>query len=164
MDVLKDIKLSILVFGPTPNGSPAGFTADLAKKRVEIRDALVGDGHSAVFPEDLMSGAPDPHLNNAYLFEESLVREYDMVVNLVGSYGSTCELGLFTRDHLALKAALYFNRDHATSLAYHKAVVLKNLGASLETYIYPDDLSKCNLMKHVRDKVYAVRIGKFYSS
>lgn len=163
MDVIKNIKLSVLVFGPAPAGSPAGFTEDLAKKRKEIRDALVSDGHHAAFPEDLMTGAPDPHLNNVYLFEESLVREYDMVVNLVGSYGSVCELGLFTRDRLATKLALYYNRDHTGGISYHKGVVLERLGAALELYTYPNDLACCNLMKHVRQKVEAVQLMKFYS-
>ena len=164
MAFLDDIKLSILVFGPTPTGSPPGFMQDLAKKRIEIRDALIADGHTAVFPEDLMTGAPDPHLNNAYLFEEYLVRKYDLVVNLVGSFGSVCELGLFTKDRLASKAALYFNDSHLTGFAYHKAVVLQDLGASLNSYSYPNDLVCCNLMKNVRQRVHAIRVGKFYSS
>jgi hypothetical protein len=159
---LNNIKLSILVFGPSPTVThPPGFPADLAKKRVEIRDVLKTDGHEAVFPEDLMSGSIDPAIDNAYLWEQVLVREYDMVVTLVGSFGAVDELSLFHKDHLALKAALFFNQDHAGGLPFQHARALEKLGAALHTYVYPVDLTSCNLMKEVRDKVYAVRVAKF---
>lgn len=163
MSILAGIKLTILVFGPDPKTSAAGFAGDLARKRKEIRDALIVDGHEACFPEDLMTGAPDPHLNNAFLFEEYLVRKYDMVVHLVSSIGSVSELSLFMRDKLASKAALYYNEDHRGGFAYHQGVVVQKLGASLHTYVYPVDITACNLMTNVRDKVEAIRLAKFYS-
>jgi hypothetical protein len=157
-----DIKLKILVFGPNPGVVHLpGFDADLAKKRQEIRDALISDGHGAFFPEDLPSGSLDPAIKNAYIWEQMLVNEYDMVVSLVGSFGAVAELSLFQREHLALKAALFFNKDHCTGLAFEQAKVIEALGATLETYIYPVDLTSCNLMKRVREKVWAVRVGKF---
>ncbi|MFT3784156.1 MAG: hypothetical protein QM790_19280 [Nibricoccus sp.] len=165
MSVLADIRLSILIFGPDPKSPPGGFVGDLARKRVEIRDALVADGHTACFPEDLMTGSPDPDLNNAFLFEELLVRKYDMIVHLVASYGSVSELSLFMRDgnRIASKVALYFNKDHETGIAYHQAAVVKKLGASLHSYVYPVDITACNLMTNVREKVEIVRLAKFYS-
>ena len=158
----KDIQLKILVFGPSPSiPHPAGFMADLAAKRKEIRDALISDGHRAVFPEDLSHGPVDPAIDNAYLWEQVLVREYDMVVNLVGSIGAVSDLSLFMRENLALKAALFFNADHTTGLAFQQARAIEAIGAKLHTYAYPDDLKICNLMKEVRKKVWAVRVGKF---
>lgn len=160
-----DINLKILVFGPSCTiAHPPGFTADLAAKRQQIRDALNGDGHSAVFPEDLMHGSIDPVIDNSYIWEQMLVKEYDMVVNLVGSFGAVTELSLFMRDHLALKAALFFNQDHCGGIHFQQAKVIEALGATLETYVYPDDLATCNLMKRVRSKVWAVRVGIFMSS
>jgi len=157
-----DIKLNILVFGPDPNmAHPPGFNADLAKKRKEIRDALIADGHGAFFPEDLLSGPLDPAIHNHYIWEQMLVQEYDMVVNLVGTFGAVAELSLFLREHLALKAALFFNKDHCSGFAYEQAKAIEALGATLETYIYPIDLTSCNLMKQVREKVWRVRVGKF---
>lgn len=162
---LDDIKLKILVFGPSPTTSTSDpFLNDLAKKRLEIKVALLADGHVAVFPEDLVTGSIDPaFMGNTYLWEQTLVREYDMVVNLVGSFGAVAELGLFNRDNLALKAVLLFNQDHTSGLAYQHARALSCGGAALETYAYPIDLTCCNLMKNVRNKVYAVRVGKFLS-
>lgn len=161
----KDISLKVLVFGPSSTiPHPPGFTADLATKRQQIRDALNIDGHNAVFPEDLMSGSIDPTINNPYIWEQLLVKEYDMVVNLVGTFGSVSELSLFMREHLALKAALFFNQDHCSGLGFAQAKAIEALGATLETYIYPDDLASCNLMERVRRKVWAVRVGKFMSA
>ncbi len=157
----KSISLNILVFGPSPDISGTGFDADLSRKRRQIRDALNGDGHRAVFPEDLMHGAIDPAIDNAYLWEQVLVREYDMVVNLVGSYGAVDELSLFHRDNLALKAALFFSDSHTVGLAYQHALALKEMGACLHTYSYPTELTSCSLMTRIREKVRAVRIGKF---
>lgn len=165
MTTFTEIKLKILVFGPSPNIShPPGFVADLAKKRHEIREALKADGHNAVFPEDLLHGPIDPAINNHYIWEQMLVQEYDMVINLVGSFGSVDELSLFSREHLALKAAFFFNQDHANGLAFEHARTIAARGAQLHTYTYPTDLTSCNLMKHVREKIWAVRVGKFYIS
>jgi hypothetical protein len=161
---LESIKLKVLVFGPssTPH-HPPGFTADLANKRVQIRDALIGDGHEAAFPEDLMHGSIDPSLDNPYIWEQVLVREYDMVVSLVGSFGAVSELSLFMRENLALKAALFFNQDHCDGLAYAQAQAIRDMGATLEQYTYPADLHSCNLMTYIQEKVRAVRVGKFFS-
>ena len=160
-----EIKLKILVFGPSPAiAHPPGFTADLAKKRQQIRDALIADGHQAHFPEDLMHGSVDPAINNHYIWEKMLVCEYDMVVNLVGSFGAVDELSLFCTPQLALKAALFFNQDHATGLAYEHARAIEAIGAKLHTFTYPVDLTSCKLMKQVRDKVWAVRVSKFFGS
>jgi hypothetical protein len=160
-----NIKLKVLVFGPSTSiNHPPGFTADLARKRLEIRDALIADGHEAVFPEDLMHGAVDPAINSIYIWEQMLVQEYDMVVNLVGSFGAVDELSLFSSPDLARKAALFFNQNHTTGLAFDHAKVIEAKGAKLHTFTYPDDLTRCDLMKHVRYKVWAVRVGKFYAS
>jgi hypothetical protein len=159
---LNSICLKILIFGPNPSVThPPGFTADLCKKRQEIRNALKADGHDAVFPEDILAGSTFPAFGNVYLWEQMLVREYDMVVNLVGSLGAATELSLFNRDNLALKAALFFNQDHVSGLPYSHAQALQAIGATLQTYVYPTDLVSCNLMTQVQQKVYAVRVGKF---
>lgn len=165
IDALKNIKLKILVFGPNPAiPHPLGFEADLAKKRADIKAALIADGHIAVFPEDLMTGSIDPTLNNTYLWEQLLLYEYDMVVSLVGTFGAVDELSLLHRDNLALKATLFFNHDHRNGLPFAHAQLIESLGAKLHTYAYPADLSSCSLMKQVRDKVWAVRVGKFLGS
>lgn len=159
------IHLKILVFGPSPNLKHApGFMADLAKKRMEIREALRSDGHEAVFPEDLVAVSMDPAINNEYIWEQMLVKQYDMVVNLVGSPGAIAELSLCLQETLARKAALFFNREHVDGLVYKQAEVIAALGAHLHTYTYPDGLTSCDLMKQVREKVWAVRVGKFYAS
>src|SRR5690242_3473755 len=101
---LNSIKHRILIFGPNPYiPNPAGFSQDLAKKRLEIKEALKSDGHEAVFPEDLLSGSSDPDLDNPYIWEQTLVYEYDMVVDLVGSHGAISELSLLHKNNMALK-------------------------------------------------------------
>lgn len=162
---LKNITLKILVFGPSPKiAYPAGPMADLAKKRQEIKDVLAKDGHVAAFPEDLMVGVFDPAIENEYVWEQMLVQEYDMVVNLVWSPGAISELGLFMSPDLARKAALFFNEDHKSGLPFKQAQAIKDMGGQLDTYVYPNDLASCNLMTQIREKVRAVRIGKFYTS
>ena len=164
MNPFDDIKLKILVFGPNPNvPTSPGFSTDLAKKRKDIRDALISDGHQADFPEDLMRGSVDPVINNSYIWEDFLVRKYDMVVNLVCSYGTVTELSYFMDNELALKAALFFCEDHTAGLAYQQAKVIEAKGANLHTYTYPNDIAVCNLMKNVRQQVWVVRVCKFYS-
>jgi len=165
MNILKDIKLKILVFGPNPSTpSGAGFTKDLANKRVEIKNALIKDGHMAVFPEDLLKGSADPDLDNTFLWEQMLVIEYDMVVNLVGSFGAVSELALFQKKNLAQKACLFFEKGHMDGLPYSHAQMIQRLGATLNVYNYPLDLTSCNLMKSVREKANDLKISKFYNS
>lgn len=165
LSALRSIKLKILVFGPSPLGTHASpFEAELGRKRADIRDALNADGHAAVFPEDLLKGTTDPAIDNPYLWELSLVREYDLVVHLVGSPGSIDELSLFHRPELALKATFFFNRAHITGLPFAHATTLENIGATLQTYLYPDDLASCNLMTQVKNKVHKVQIGKYLIS
>jgi hypothetical protein len=161
----EEIKLKVLVFGPSPGlRHQPGFAADLLSKRRDIRDALKTDGHDACFPEDLMTGSVDPAIDNTYIWEQMLVRKYDMVVNLVGSFGAVSELSLFMKKSFAQKAALFFNKEHVGGVHYQQARVIEAFGANLHTYIYPIDLTSCNLMKQVREKVWAVRVCKFYAS
>jgi hypothetical protein len=161
----KDIKLSILVFGPNPSiPHPPGFEADLSAKRQEIRTALTADGHDVKFPEELMHGSFDPAVDNLYIWEQMLVVQYDMIIALVGTPGAICEISLFNRDGLALKVAFFFNEAHKTGLPFHHATSLTEIGAALHTYTYPDELRSCMLMKQVRRKAHAVRVGKFYAS
>jgi len=159
------IKLKVLVFGPDPTAAhPPGFVADLSRKRAEIRNALIADGHDAAFPEDLWKGISDPSIDNPYLWEMSLVREYDLIVNLVGTFGAVDELSLFHKPELAWKAALFFNSDHVKGLAYSHAQALEAIGATLQTYTYPIDLTSCSLMTQVQAKVEAVRTAKYFVS
>lgn len=135
---LKDITLKILVFGPSPKiDHPPGPMADLAIKRQEIKDALSHDGHEAVFPEDLMTGSFDPVIENEYVWEQMLVREYDMVVNLVWSPGAISELGLFMSPDLARKAALFFNEDHQAGLPFMQAKAIEGMGGGIRHICLP---------------------------
>lgn len=165
LPALKTISLKVLVFGPDPTLSHSpGFAADLSKKRAEIKAALIADGHEAVFPEDLWKGLADPSIDNPYLWEKSLVQEYDLIVSLVGSFGAVDELSFFHKPEYAIKATLFFCNDHTTGLPYSHAKSLEAIGITLQTYAYPGDLTGCHLMTQVRTKVDKVRIAKFLLS
>jgi len=156
------ISLKILVFGPNPSATASsGYLGDLLRKRNEIRDALQSDGHTAVFPEDLGS-IPDPALNgNAWLWERQLVLDYDMVVNLVASPGTIAELPLFEHTPITAKAAFFFDEAQQGGLTFQYAQTLEARGATLHTYKYPDDLTMCCLLKHIRQMVWKIRVAKF---
>ena len=110
-----------------------------------------------------MVGTVDPLIENEFVWEQMLVHKYDMVVNLVGSPGTISEISLFMSKELAQKASLFFNESHKSGLSFKQAEVIEALGGNLDTYVYPDDLASCNLMKQIREKVKAVRIAKFYT-
>ena len=107
----------------------------------------------------ILHGSIDPAINNHYIWEMILVRDYDMVVSLVGSYGAIDELSLFSSAELARKAALFFNQDHATGLAFEHAKMIEAIGAKLHTFDYPADLTTCNLMKRVRRRRFGQSVS-----
>jgi len=157
----RSVILRILVFGPGakmryPKGS---YEAALARKRREIRDALVADGHEVAFPEDLKSAIRDPKLS-VHLWEHGLVLDYDMIVNLVGTPGAVDEIGLLQRRSVAPKSALFFLKKHIGGLPYSHAQTIERLGASLHVFTR-NDLRRCHLMTAISDMVDRVRLGKY---
>lgn len=149
------IKLNILVFGPKIDPlSPDERTRNLQLKRKQIREELEKLGHNSKYAEELV----DPSLGNMLIQEELLMREYDLIITLVGSPGSIMETGFITRSpQLAQKAQLFMDSAHTTGLVAEGCRLAKEMGAYFREYIYPDDLVDCNLLAFVKERVSAAQ-------
>ncbi len=152
---IDSIKLNILVFGPQVDPlSTDERTRNLQLKRIQIRDELEKLGHNAKYAEELV----DPTLGNVVIQEELIMKEYDLIVNLVGSPGSIIETGLIAgRPHLAQKAQLFMDSAHSGGLVAEGCRLAKELGAYFREYTYPTDLTDCHLLSFVKERVSAVQ-------
>jgi hypothetical protein len=86
------IKLKILVFGPqvhTPSKNRK--TRKLQNKREEIRAALEAEGHHVNYAEDLVDPSMKGPGGNEFFQELLIMPEYDLIVAIVDSPGSTVE-------------------------------------------------------------------------
>ena len=69
-------------------------TLNLQNKRIQIRQELEKLGHNVKYAEDEVDpNLPSPQ-NNAFLQEIVIMREYDLIFNLVDTPGTINETGL----------------------------------------------------------------------
>lgn len=161
-----NIKLKILIFGPAVGTVIADpFLAALQTKRQEIRRHLETAGHLVAFPEEIVTPNADPPANNSVLQEVLLVKEYDFVVNLVGTPGSNTELGLFCgKPDYARKMHVFISEQHKAGFAYQACALTEQFGGKLSEYSYPRDLSECHLLGMVTARIAAIQVARFFSS
>jgi hypothetical protein len=152
---LDAIKLNILVFGPqVKNLSDDERTQRLQLKRIQIRDELALLGHNVCYAEELV----DPSLGNMVFQEELIMREYDLIVTLVGSPGSIIETGLISRNpQLAQKAQLFMDSSHTDGLVAEACRLASDMGAFYKEYEYPKDLTDCHLLGFAKERVRAAQ-------
>ena len=160
--VLSANRLRVLVFGPYPVGPlPDPFFEALRRKRLEIQAALQGQGHAADFPENLVDPSLPPPFDNAWLQEQLLMRDYDLIVLLVGSPGANVELGaISTNPALCQKSQLFLCVDHKGGAAEEACRLATTFDARLQEFIYPDDLTKCHLVAAVDGIVRKLQAAK----
>jgi hypothetical protein len=162
---LKSITLKILIFGPDSKGISTDVRVNaLKKKRVEIRDHLINEGHKAVFPEDIVDPNAAPPMNNPAIVENLLMKEYDIIINLVETPGSLVEAGKISEHpYLAAKALLFIGDDYCAGFPYATCQQAEQIGAKLSTFSYPNDLTQCHLLTKIADMINKIQLVKFYS-
>jgi hypothetical protein len=157
-------RLRILVFGPTPAPSALSdpLSAGLRKKRIEIRTELLSQGHIADFPEDLIDLSQPPPFDNPWFQEQLLMKQYDLIVVLIGSPGSNVELGAISIDpSLCRKAQLFLCQDHAHGGLPHQACNLAaTFDAQVKQFVFPDDIDACHLLGAIESIVNKLQAGK----
>lgn len=162
---IKSIKLKILIFGPDPKGSTTDprITA-LRNKRIQIRDHLVKEGHAACFPEDSLGSNPTSPVDNAALAEVLLMKEYDIIIALIGTHGASTEAGqISVKADFAAKSLLFICDEHIKGYPYQACKLAEQLGAILKTFSYPNDLTNCHLLTHVSEIVLKIQKGKYFT-
>lgn len=157
------VKLKILVFGPQVHTiSSDARTAKLQAKRKEIRQKLEACGHNVKYAEDLV----DPHITgpggNAFFQELVIMREHDLIINIVDSPGSITEATMIAlKPHLAQKSTLFLDSAYQTGLVAEACRNAQDIGANFRTYDYPSDLDDCHLLGYVMDRVSSVQKMKY---
>lgn len=152
---IEAIKLNILVFGPQVTTLSADEpTRNLQLKRKQIREELEKLGHNPRYAEELV----DPSLGNMMMQEELIMREYDLIITLVGSPGSIMEASFIARNpQLAQKSQLFMDAAHTGGLVADGCRLAEELGAYFKEYVYPTDLVDCHLLSFVKERVAAAQ-------
>lgn len=149
----QEIAFSILVWGMSPDRD-----APIAKKRTDIGNQLLEDGHNAMFSEDLVHLGPDLNLSEASK-ELAQVWEADLIIVLVeGSPGALAEVCDFcVRPDIAPK--VYIMAPHSYRAGYPGKGDLRDLdeGYGVVYWYEPQDVAACNLLTQVRKRVQARR-------
>jgi hypothetical protein len=155
------IKLNVLVFGPAVDPlSTDERTRNLQLKRIQIRDELAARGHNPKYAEELV----DPSLGNMLMQEELIMREYDVIVTLVGSPGTITEAAFIARNpQLAQKSQLFMDAGHTNGLVAEGCRLAAQHGAYFKEYEYPRDLVDCNLLGFVMVRISAAQQIKYFS-
>lgn len=160
---LDGIKLKILVFGPqvhTPSLEPR--VAKLQAKRVQIRQHLEAEDHIVAYAEDLVDPSIGVVGGDAFFQELVIMREYDMIVNIVDQPGSIVEATMMAmKTHLASKAVLFLDAAYAGGLVEQTCRSATDIGAHLQHFHYPQDLDDCHLLGHVARRVRLVQKMKY---
>ncbi len=136
----------------------------LAKKRIEVRDGLRIQGHTAEFPEDLLVGSNTPPSGELLWYEAVLVENHDLVVLLAESPGSSAELGFFAgKTALARKTQVFMNQAFKSGLVADGGRGIAKLGGELNYFESPKDLDECNLWGAIKNLVRTVQRQKYFS-
>ncbi len=162
-DGVKSRCLSILVFGPevkTVSSKPR--TRNLQNKRKEIRTALECLGHNVKYAEDLVDTSLVGPSANVVVQEFGIMEEYDFIVNLVDSHGSIVEATMISNKQLlAQKSSQYIDKDHEDGLVMRVLELAEVLGGHIHKFKYPEDLTECHLLTHIKSRVEKIQVLKY---
>ena len=165
---LNYVKLSVLVFGPDPSMAtkhPRKKQGKLAKKRIEIRDWLLSEGHTATFPEDIYDASSTGAMANVAFQEIAMMRNYDMIVALIEAPGSLTELGYLAGDpEIAQKTHVFLDQKYLKGFAFQAAESIQLLKGEFDSYEYPKDITECNLRTKVTNTVETLAIAKYLTN
>lgn len=152
---LKEVSLSILVWGPSPEAD-----TPVARKRREIRDRLVDEGHYATFSEDV----PGPAGGMSWKTRElAQARAAHLVVILYGdSPGAIAEAHDFCTDpDIAPKVLVIIPREFRTGYAGRGAI--RDLDDAYRGVFWytDDDLSACRVCGRALRRAQGLRSLRF---
>lgn len=157
---LDAIVLNILVFGPTLRTmSSDEETRNLQMKRAQIKENLSLLGHNVQYAEDLV----DPSLGNMVFQEQIIMRDYDLIITIVGSPGSLIETAVISQKaELAQKSQLFLDSRHTEGLAAEACRLAKDMGAFFQEYEYPEDLTECHLLGFAKERVRKAQLVRYF--
>jgi hypothetical protein len=90
------------------------------------------------------------------------MREYDIVITLVGSPGSNAEVGIIgSRPEIAAKSQLFMDSAHTAGLVAEACRSAALFGAHFREYSYPQDLTDCHLLGFTLERVRATQAKKY---
>ena len=149
----EQIAFNILVWGMSPDGD-----APIARKRKDIGNELIEDGHNAMFSEDLTNLGSALNLSEAGR-ELAQAREADLIIVLVeGSPGALAEVCDFcVRPDIAHK--VYIMAPYSYRDGYPGKGDLRDLdeGYGAVYWYGQQDVIACNLLTQARRRVQARR-------
>lgn len=153
---ISSTKLNILVFGPQVDtlSEIDERTRNLQNKRIAIREELERIGHDVKYAENIVDPSLSGPANNAMLQEIAIMKEYDFIVALVGSPGSIVEAThISTNPSIAAKSSLFLDSDYSQGLVAEACRLGETIGAKFRTYQYPNDLTECNLLGFIKQRM-----------
>ena len=149
----RQVAFNILVWGMSPDRD-----APIARKRKDIGNQLLEDGHNAMFSEDLTNLDSALNLSEASR-ELAQAREADLIIVLVeGSPGALAEMCDFcVRPEIAHK--VYIMAPHSYRDGYPGKGDLRDLdeGYGVVYWYEQQDVVACNLSTQARMRVQARR-------
>ena len=149
----EQIALSVLVWGMSPDRD-----APIARKRKDIGNQLIENGHNAMFSEDLINLGHGLDLSEASR-ELAQAREADFIIVLVeGSPGALAEVCDFcVRPDIAHK--VYIMAPHSYRAGYPGRGDLRDLdeGYGVVHWYGQEDVAACNLLAQACNRVRARR-------
>jgi hypothetical protein len=163
INALDGIKLKILVFGPQVHTPSAEVrVAKLQAKRVDIRSRLEGEGHIVRYAEELVDPTIEGPSGEAFFQELVIMREYDLIVNIVDQPGSIAEATTISlKPLLARKAVLFLDEAYNQGFVASTCRNAADMGAHFRTFRYPADLDECHMLGHVMERVRLVQKMKY---
>lgn len=146
--------LVILVWGP-------GQESPLFKKRQQIRDQLIIEGHAAIMSEEIIRDKSEMLTLHDLEYSEAL--NADLILVLTTSFGSLGEALTFGTDEtLARKFWILAPKEYRSKgfVGLGPLATLENVFNNV--YFYEDDdLTSCNLVKQVIQKAHYFRAAKY---
>ena len=147
------IAFSILVWGMSPDSD-----APIARKRKEIGNQLIADGHNAMFSEDLTNLGSDLNLSETSR-ELAQAREAEFIIVLIeGSSGALAEVCDFcVRPDIAHK--IYIMAPQSYRDGFPGKGDLRDLdeGYGVVHWYAQEDIVACDLLTQARRRVQARR-------
>ncbi|HEX2206840.1 MAG TPA: hypothetical protein VHG93_04105 [Longimicrobium sp.] len=156
LERLKDIALSILVWGPAPETD-----TPVARKRREIRDRLIGEGHYATFSEDVPGAVAGASWKTRELAQ---ARAAHLVVILYGdSPGAIAETHDFcAHPDVSSKVLVIIPRKFRTGYAGRGAIRDLDDAHRAVFWYTDDDLSACRVCGCALRRAQGLRSLRFH--
>lgn len=161
---LKSIQLKILILGPSKD-NPDSYARDCYKKRVEIKNELIKNGHRAYFPEEIKEEAErrGKQIPNITVFEKSLADDCDLIIVIYSpkSHGVYHEVSVFCDiENVARKIWLFYAEDYPYESSWtlnDKIIFIKGNGGEVEPFTQ-EDIRNCSILRKIMDHVEEMRI------